>query len=139
MGLLDSVLGAVMNSGAASQQGGLVSALGGLLANDTQHGGLPGLVGMFEQAGLGHVMSSWVGNGQNLPISADQIKAVLGSDAVAGIASKLGVDPAQASTQIAAMLPGLINQLTPNGQVPAGGVGNSGDLMGMLGGLLKAV
>jgi uncharacterized protein YidB (DUF937 family) len=134
MGLLDGLLGAVMsNVGGA---GGLAGALGGLLANDGDHGGLGGLVGKFEQAGLGNVVSSWVGNGQNLPISADQLQSVLGSDAVAGIAQKLGVDPTTALGQISQMLPGLVDKMTPNGQAPAGGLGNMGDLAGMLGGLL---
>ena len=137
MGLLDGLLGAVMNNaGTAGGSGGIAGALGGLLANDGDHGGLGGLVGKFEQAGLGHVVGSWIGNGQNLPISADQLKSVLGSDAVASIAQKLGVDPNTALGQISQMLPGLVDKMTPNGQAPAGGLGNMGDLAGMLGGLL---
>jgi uncharacterized protein YidB (DUF937 family) len=110
--------------------------VGGLLANDGTHGGLGGLVGKFEQAGLGNVVSSWVGNGQNMPISADQLQSVLGSGAVSDIAAKLGINPADAMGQLSTMLPGIINHLTPNGQAPAGGLGNMGDLAGMLGGLL---
>ena len=49
----------------------------------------------------------------------------------------MGIDPAQLSGQLAQMLPGLIDKLTPNGALPEGGLGQSGDLMGMLGGLLK--
>lgn len=135
MGLLDSVMGAV--SGQLQEQGGLAKALGGLLAADGGQGGLGGLVEKFNQAGLGAVVASWIGNGQNLPISADQIASILGSDAVANVARQLGIDPAQAAGQLSKMLPGLIDQLTPNGAVPQGGLGNAGDLMGMLGGLLR--
>ena len=93
MGLLDGLLGQVAGSllgggqqgGAAG--GGLASVLGGLLSNDGGQGGLGGLVGKFEQAGLGNVVSSWIGSGQNLPISAEQLQNVLGSDAVSGMAS----------------------------------------------------
>lgn len=135
MGLLDSVLGSVM--GQVSQQGGLAGVLGELLSNDGAHGGLPGLVDKFNQAGLGNVVSSWIGKGENLPISAEQLKDVLGSDAIGAIAGKLGIDPAQASGQLSSVLPGLIDKLTPHGQAPAGGLGNAGDLFGMLGGLLQ--
>jgi uncharacterized protein YidB (DUF937 family) len=135
MGLLDSVMGAVMQQ--VQSQGGLQEALGGLLANDGEHGGLDGLVQKFNQAGLGHVIGSWIGSGQNLPISADQLQAVLGSDAVAGIAAKLGIDPAQASGQLASLLPGLVDKLTPQGSAPAGGLGNAGDLLGALSKMLQ--
>jgi uncharacterized protein YidB (DUF937 family) len=136
--MFGNILGSVLNG--ISQQGGTAGAIasvaGNLLANDGDHGGLGGLVGKFEQAGLGNVVSSWIGSGQNLPISADQLQSVLGSDAVAGIAAKLGINPADAMGQLSTMLPSLVDKLTPNGQAPAGGFGNMGDLAGMLGGLL---
>ena len=138
MSMFGNILGSVLNG--ISQQGGTAGAIasvaGSLLANDGDHGGLGGLVGKFEQAGLGNVVSSWIGSGQNLPISADQLQSVLGSDAVAGIAAKLGINPADAMGQLSTMLPSLVYKLTPNGQTPAGGLGNMGDLAGMLGGLL---
>ena len=136
MSLFDSVIGAV--TGQIQQQGGLASVLGGLLANNGELGGMSGLAEKFGQAGLGDMLQSWIGTGANQSISPDQISNVLGSDAIGSIASKLGIDPAMASGQLAQMLPGLIDQLTPGGAVPEGGLGNSGDLMGMLGGLLKA-
>jgi uncharacterized protein YidB (DUF937 family) len=136
MGLLDSVMGAV--AGQLQQQGGLTQVLGGLLANNSELGGLNGLTDRFNQAGLGHVISSWIGHGENLPISADQIAGVLGNGTLGNIASQLGVDPAQASQQLSAILPGLIDRLTPQGSAPAGGLGHSDDLMGLLGGLLQS-
>lgn len=135
MGLFDSVVGAAM--GQLQQHGGLASVLGGLLANDGSHGGLAGLSEKFNEAGLGNVLHSWIGSGQNLPISADQLQSVLGSDTVRQIASKLGVDPDQAAQQLAALLPGLVDKLTPSGAAPQGGLGNSSDLFGMLGGLIQ--
>lgn len=136
MGLLDSVMGAV--TGQAGQPGGLASVLGGLLANNSELGGLNGLIEKFKQAGLGDVIQSWIGQGENLPISAEQITQVLGSGTIGNIASQLGIDPAQASGQLAQMLPNLINTLTPGGEAPQGGLGQAGDLMGMLGGFLKS-
>lgn len=135
MGLLDSVLGAVM--GQAQQQGGLGAVLGELLANDGEGGGLRGLIEKFNEAGLGDVVGSWISQGNNLPISADQLKEVLGSDLLGKLAGQLGTDPAQASGQLADLLPGLVDQLTPKGVAPEEGLGNAGDLLGMLGGLLQ--
>ena len=135
MGLFDSVLGAV--SGQLQQQGGLASVLSGLLSADGGQGGFGGLVDKLNQAGMGDVVASWIGSGENLPISADQISGILGSDAVANVARQLGLDPAQAAGQLSQMLPGLIDKLTPNGALPQGGLGNAGDLMGLLGGLLR--
>lgn len=135
MGLLDSVMGAV--SGHMQQNGGLSDVLGSLLANNSEVGGLNGLVEKFNQHGMGDIVSSWIGQGNNLPISADQITSALGNGTLGNIASQMGIDPAQLSGQLAQMLPGLIDKLTPNGALPEGGLGQSGDLMGMLGGLLK--
>ena len=135
MGLLDSVMGSV--SGHMQQNGGLSDVLGSLLANNSEVGGLNGLVEKFNQHGMGDIVSSWIGQGNNLPISADQITSALGNGTLGNIASQMGIDPAQLSGQLAQMLPGLIDKLTPNGALPEGGLGQSGDLMGMLGGLLK--
>lgn len=134
MGLFDTVLGAV--SGHVQQQGGLTQVITGLLDNNSELGGIQGLMAKFDQAGLGELIQSWIGNGENLPISGEQMSRVLGSDVVKNIASQLGMDPEQASGQLAQLLPGLINQFTPQGNVPAEGLGNAGDLMGMLGGFL---
>ena len=150
MGLFDSVLGAVMNGNAQGEGGGLAGVIGavtsnpqmlqaltGMLGNDGEHGGLGGLVAKFEQAGLGDVVGSWIGKGPNQPVSAEQISSVLGSDAIAGLAAKLGINTQDAAEQLSSVLPGLVNHLTPDGQVPDGGLGNGSDLMGMLGSLLK--
>ena len=135
MGLLDSVMGAVM--GQVQQQGGVAAVLGELLANDGQGGGLRGLVEKFNEAGLGEVVGSWIGKGDNLPVSAEQLKEVLGGDLLGKLAGQLGVDPALASGQLADLLPGLVDKLTPQGVAPENGLGDAGDLMGMLGGLLQ--
>lgn len=135
MGLFDSVVSAVTEH--VQQQGGVGNALGSLLANNGEVGGLNGLVEKFNQAGLGNVIRSWIGTGENLPISADQISQVLGNETVGKIASQFGIDPSQLAGQLSAVLPGLVDKLTPEGAAPEGGLGNTGDLMGMLGGLLN--
>jgi uncharacterized protein YidB (DUF937 family) len=132
MSLLNDMLGA------ASGPGGLDI---NQLASHLGDGGLEGLVAKFQQGGMGEVVQSWVGTGGNLPISADQIQAVLGSEQVAGLTKAMGID----SSQLAHALPGLIDHLTPGGQLPQGGIGDilgqamsSGGLGNMLGGLFKA-
>lgn len=115
MGLLDSILGA--GSGKSDASGGvtpLVGILGGLLA---QSGGLQGLANKFSQSGQGNAFSSWVGMGENQPISGNQIQTALGSDQVNALAAKLGVDPAQASHFLAEYLPKVVDKLTPEGKV----------------------
>ena len=148
MGLLDSVLSAVGNQaqggeglqgilGMLGNQPQLMQIASSLLSNDGTHGGLSGLMDKFQQAGMGDVLASWVGTGANQAISGDQLSSVLGSDAVAGLASKFGVNPGDLAGQLSSVLPGLVNHLTPDGQAPAAGLGNADQLMGMLGGLLK--
>lgn len=149
MGLLDSVLGQVLGGGqqaappggmgslGGADLGGLAGALGGLLANNGEHGGLGGLVSKFEQAGMGDVINSWIGKGQNLPVSGGQLQDALGSDVVAGIAQKLGINASTLLPLMATLLPTLIDHLTPHGQVPAEGLGNHEDLLSSLSGLLQ--
>lgn len=118
MGLLDSVVGAL----AGGQSGGdnpLLGIVMQLLNN--QPGGLGGLVQSFQQGGLGDIVNSWVSTGKNLPISAEQLQSVLGSGQLRDIAAQLGVSPEQASGSLADLLPIVVDQLTPNGQLPQGG------------------
>ena len=96
MGLLDSVLGAV-TGGQQAQAGGSGGGLGGLigmvtsnpqllqvvtgmLSNEGGQGGLGGIMAKFQQAGLGDAVGSWVGHGENQPVSADQVTSALGSE-----------------------------------------------------------
>ncbi len=147
MGLLDSVLGMAQQamSGQSAQGGTGGSAdllqaalgmLGGGQEGEGQAPGIGGLVQAFQQGGLGNVIQSWIGTGQNLPISAEQIQAVLGgSDGpLAQMAGKLGMNPADVAGHLSQLLPQLIDHATPNGQVPEGGLGQLGNL-GSLGSL----
>jgi len=115
MGLLDSILGAV--SGKTDSSGGaaqLIGVLGGLLA---QSGGLQGLASKFAQNGQGNAFQSWVGMGENQPVSSNQIQNALGSEQVNAIATRMGVDPAMASTFLAEYLPKIVDKLTPAGKI----------------------
>ena len=115
MGLFDSILSAVAGkTDSSGVENPLIGILGGLL---TQSGGLQGLANKFSQSGQGGTFSSWVGMGENQPISADQIQKVLGSDQVNALAAKIGVDSAQASHFLADYLPKVVDKLTPEGKV----------------------
>jgi len=87
-------------------------------------GGLNALTQNFEQNGLGHIISSWIGNGENAPITPDQVNSVLGSDCVANLAKKAGISQETVAQYLSKSLPGLVDALTPNGKV-----GGTNDLM----------
>ena len=85
--------------------------------NSPQVGGISGLQKMFEDKGLGGIVASWIGSGQNLPISADQLQSVLHSDALQQVAQKHGIDPSQLTSVMSALLPHVVDKMTPSGQV----------------------
>jgi uncharacterized protein YidB (DUF937 family) len=83
----------------------------------TNHpGGLANLAQVFQQNGIGHVLSSWIGNGENAAISSEQVKAVLGSQKVGELANKIGISPEKAAQYLSATLPNLVDALTPEGK-----------------------
>jgi uncharacterized protein YidB (DUF937 family) len=86
--------------------------------NSPQVGGISGLQQMFQQKGLGGIVSSWIGTGQNLPISADQLQNVLHGNVLHDIAAKSGMDLGQLGSIFSQLLPNVVDKLTPNGQVP---------------------
>jgi uncharacterized protein YidB (DUF937 family) len=94
-------------------------------------GGLDGLVHSFQQAGLGDVMSSWVGGGPNQAVSPAQLSQALGPDVLGQFGQAAGLSHSDAGSALSSLLPQLVNHLTPNGQVP-----QAGSLEGALGGLL---
>ena len=115
MGFLDEVTKVVGDKflGGASQ-GGLMEQVLGLI-NNPQTGGLGGLVEMFKGKGLGDAVSSWISTGENQPVSGDQITSALGSNTIQEISQKLGISGTDASNGLAALLPQLIDKLTPDG------------------------
>jgi uncharacterized protein YidB (DUF937 family) len=127
MGILDDIMAATgiggatqaINPGGATQQQHC-SALSMILdyVNSPQVGGISGLQRMFQEKGLGGIVSSWISTGQNLPISGDQLSNVLHSGALQQIAQKCGIDPGNLTSMMSTMLPHVVDKLTPNGQVP---------------------
>lgn len=124
MGLLDDVMRQVgAASGRPIEPGhhGLARELLGMLAPTGMSGGLANLVNICHQRGLGDVVNSWISTGQNLPITAEQIRSVLGSSEIQALAARAGIDPQAASAAIAQILPVLVDKATPNGEIPATG------------------
>lgn len=117
MGLLDSVLGALNQRGTGNPLLDSVLAM----VNNPQTGGLEGLLAKLQQGGLGHLADSWVSTGKNLPVSADQITGALGPDQLGSLAQGLGMSHGDLSSKLAELLPGIVDKLTPNGQVPDAG------------------
>jgi uncharacterized protein YidB (DUF937 family) len=108
--------------GGGGNQNPLLQAVVGMLSQNSSSGGLAGLVQTLQKNGLTDIVNSWVGTGQNLPVSAQQIKQGLGGDLLNQLASKAGLSPDAASSQLANLLPGLVDKLTPNGKIEAGGL-----------------
>ncbi|BAN23372.1 YidB family protein [Caballeronia insecticola] len=137
MSLIDILASTLGNS---SQQPGGQSGQAALIAAalqfvNSQPGGIMGLVQRFQQHGAGDVVQSWIGTGENQPISPGTLTNVLGQDAVGALAQKAGVSGDQLSGMLAAVLPHVIDHATPNGQVPAGGQLDVSNVLGSLGSL----
>lgn len=98
-----------------------------------QQGGLQAILDKFRQGQFGDIVGSWLGNGENQPITGDHVQQALGSDAINQLAEKLGIDPAQASSTIAQFLPTVADAASPNGEVQQ----DSNELGDMVGKLFK--
>ena len=119
MGSLDSLENSPELKGMLGQLGAAVipAVLGEVMGNGGQ-GGLSAIVAKLEQAGLGDQVKSWIGTGQNLPITADQLQQVLGSDTVKQLAARFNIPVDQLSKVLAQQLPGAVDSASPDGKLP---------------------
>jgi uncharacterized protein YidB (DUF937 family) len=132
MALLPVVLGMLANRGSAQQAGqrqgggGLGDLIGGMLGGGAAAGGaaaggaggLGDLLQRFQQAGYGDQAQSWVGTGQNLPISPDIIGQIFGGGGLSQIARQAGLSEQETSEGLSQLLPDVVDHFTPGGQVP---------------------
>lgn len=72
----------------------------------------------FERQGLAHLAASWVSTAPNLAISPDQMRLGLGDAVLGQIAHAVGLTPPAAARALAVLLPGVIDRLTPSGEMP---------------------
>ena len=148
MGILDSLESALNSSGGGAPATGMPGAGAPAVAGSSSavasevlamlqsHGGAANGLGMlmqaFESGGIGHLFQSWVGSGQNLPVTPAQLQSVLGNSGILQqIAQRTGLQPADVAQHLSTLLPQIVDHLTPNGQV------HSGDAVGALEGLAQ--
>jgi uncharacterized protein YidB (DUF937 family) len=145
MGLLDDVLGSAVPGGnlakpiavaaAALLAGRAMGAFGGGSAAASPPptaappatsgqpqggllGSLSGLIQSFQQSGHGDTINSWIGPGQNQPITPDQLHQALGPQAVDNLSRLTGVPAPELMSELSRVLPGIIDRLTPQGRMP---------------------
>ena len=134
MSILDSILeNSDLLSGAsktAFANPDIVAAAAKLLSsNEAGIGGTGGMAALMEAFGssdMGDILSSWISQGENLPVNAEQIRHLLGDETLGQFAASAGIDVSQAGDTLANVLPEIINQLTPDGVVPERDVLESG-------------
>jgi uncharacterized protein YidB (DUF937 family) len=129
------------NSLNAASVGDPAAAFAGLDQAIQGAGGLDGLIAQLRAGGLGDAVDSWESTGPNLPVEPQRLGSALGPDTVQRLSAGSGLDIGQLLPMLAMFLPQIIDMLTPDGQVPSGGLngvtgGGLGDIGGMLGGLL---
>jgi uncharacterized protein YidB (DUF937 family) len=129
MGLFDSIASAVLGKVMGDKAGMAKIAM----EMFSQNGGLEGVLSKFQEGGLADLAASWVGKGDNKSVSSNQITDILGSGAIADMAAKFGISPDLLSGQLAEHLPGVVDQMTPDGEVKA----DSGDLLATVLGMMK--
>jgi len=136
MGLFDALAGQASEALGGALGGALSGALGGgaqELASPQNLQALAGVVQQFSSKGLGDIIQSWMGDGQSLPISVEQLSSVLHNEQVQAIAKALGFEPEQALQSLVALLPQAVKLLSAGGEDGAGGLLAQG--LSMLGGL----
>ena len=126
MGLLDGLLGQVMGGmmGGAGQAPMQAQSQNPLLQIALQmlqqNGGLSGVLGKMQQAGYGEQAQSWIGTGQNMPIDPGALSQIFGQGQLGQIAQQLGISHDEAAGQLAQTLPGVVDRMTPTGEIPEG-------------------
>jgi uncharacterized protein YidB (DUF937 family) len=114
--IFGDLIGGVLR-GMTGQQGD-ASALPNILAQvlrNTDLSSIGGLLDQLQKSGLGPQVTSWLGNGANLPVSADQLRSALGDERVRQIAASLGIPVDVVLGQLSQHLPATIDKMSPNG------------------------
>jgi uncharacterized protein YidB (DUF937 family) len=117
--LVSDIFGSILGSalkGLAGQGGtGALSDILSQVLGKTNLGSVGGLLQQLQQSGLGPQVASWLGNGQNLPVSADQLKSALGDQHLRQLATQLGLPVDQLLGELSQHLPGAVDHMSPNG------------------------
>ena len=114
--ILGGQAGTEAESAATGQPGAQSAVLGGIVEMLAQRG-LGSLLQGLKDKGLGDVVASWVGTGENQPITPEQIEHGIGPEAIEKLAARLGLPPGEASVLLSKYLPQIIDKLTPHGTI----------------------
>jgi len=119
MGILDSLENSPALKGAIGQlEAAVLPVVLSEVLGSGKQGGLNAIVAKLQQAGFGDQVKSWIGNGQNLPITAEQLQQVLGSDTVKQLAARFNIPVDQLAKVLAQQLPAAVDQASPEGKLP---------------------
>jgi uncharacterized protein YidB (DUF937 family) len=112
MGVLDQITSKL--GGQDGQEGGLASIQNFFSSN----GGLQGLTEKLSNSGMGKQVQSWIGPGENEPISGQQVQEAVDPNELHAMAQNAGLSDEEASEQLAQAMPQMVNEATPQGQIP---------------------
>jgi uncharacterized protein YidB (DUF937 family) len=116
--MFDSIINEAKSKFGFEDEGAsLLTSLLGLIA-DPAAGGFAGFVEKFRAAGLGGLVDSWITDGENHPVSNEQLESALGEETIAKIAGQSGVERATALSALAFMIPHVVDALTADGEIP---------------------
>jgi uncharacterized protein YidB (DUF937 family) len=119
MGILDSLENSPAFKGELGQlEAAVVPVVLSEVFGHGGQGGLSAIVARLQQAGFGDQVKSWIGNGRNLPITAEQLQQVLGSDAVKQLAARFNIPVDQLAQILAQQLPKAVDHASPDGKLP---------------------
>jgi uncharacterized protein YidB (DUF937 family) len=131
MGIFDKAFDTLGNNQPQHMGSGtrLLQAAMSLLVNNGQNGGLPGLMDRFQEAGLGNAVSSWIGTGENVPVTPAQVQQALGDGPLQQISEEAALSQDETANHLSELLPTLVDKLTPAGHIPPGGLGEMSELL----------
>ena len=75
-------------------------------------------MGGLKSNGLAEQAESWVGTGENKPVSGSEIEQAIGQEQIQQIAKQLGVSESEAADAVAKALPEVVDKVSPDGQLP---------------------
>jgi uncharacterized protein YidB (DUF937 family) len=117
-GLLGGILGGGSQAGGGVGGHPMLRMLLPLVASMLMNGGLQKLLSRFQEQGQGETAQSWVGTGANEPVDAAAVREAMDDDELDRIATQLGVSHDEAAAAVAQVLPDVVDQVTPGGNVP---------------------
>ncbi len=112
MGFLDNITAKL--GGQNGEEGGLAS----LQRMFASNGGLSGMTSKLSNSGMGKQVQSWIGTGENQPVTGQQMQQAMDPNELHSMAEQAGMSDEEASEQLAQAVPQMVNQATPEGQIP---------------------